>query len=80
MDLNSATDNTCFVLSEIYESKAGVLDHFKQADKNWGDIHAFREWLEKAKSHLCLQLPFLTHSGEGSGFTEGHLRTVANRS
>ena len=49
MDLNSATDNTCFVLSEIYESKAGVLDHFKQADENWGDHHAFREWLEKCK-------------------------------
>jgi hypothetical protein len=49
MDLNSATDNTCFILSEIYESKAGVLDHFKQADENWGDHHAFREWLEKCK-------------------------------
>ncbi|HEY5778536.1 MAG TPA: hypothetical protein VIT00_07335 [Terrimicrobiaceae bacterium] len=50
MDLNSApTDNTCFVLSEIYESKAGVLDHFKQADENWGDVHAFRKWLEKCK-------------------------------
>ena len=31
MDPNSdPTDNTCFVLSEIYESKAGVVDHFKQ--------------------------------------------------
>ena len=49
MDLNSATGNTCFVLSEIYESKAGVLDHFKQADENWGDVHAFRKWLEKCK-------------------------------
>ena len=49
MDINSATDNTCFVLSEIYESKAGVLDHFKQADENWGDHDAFRKWLEKCK-------------------------------
>ena len=49
-DLNSApTDNTCFVLSEIYESKAGVLDHFKQANENWGDHDAFSNWLEKCK-------------------------------
>ena len=52
-DLNSApTGNTCFVLSEIYESKAGVLDHFKQSDENWGDVQAFREWLEKCKVTL----------------------------
>ena len=50
MDLNSApTGNTCFVLSEIYESKAGVLDHFKQSDENWGDVQAFRKWLENCK-------------------------------
>ena len=50
MDPSSApTDNTCFVLSEIYESKAGVLDHYKQADENWGDVQAFREWLTKCK-------------------------------
>jgi hypothetical protein len=48
VDFNSApTGNTCFVLSEIYESKAGVLDHFKQANENWRDHSAFREWLEK---------------------------------
>ena len=50
VDFNSApTGNTCFVLSEIYESKAGVLDHFKQANENWGDHDAFRKWLEKCK-------------------------------
>ena len=53
MDPSSApTSNTCFVLSEIYESKAGVLDHFKQGNENWGDAHAFREWLEKCKITL----------------------------
>jgi hypothetical protein len=51
VDFNSApTGNTCFVLSEIYESKAGVLDHFKQANENWGDHDAFRKWLEKCKT------------------------------
>ena len=53
MDPNSApTDNTCFVLSEIYESKAGVVDHFKQANENWEDVQAFRKWLEKCKITL----------------------------
>lgn len=43
------TGNTCFILSEIYESKAGVLDHYKQAYDNWGDAQAFVQWLEKCK-------------------------------
>ena len=44
-DLDSVpTGNTCFVLTEIYESKAGVLDHIKQAHENWGDYPAFHEW------------------------------------
>ena len=48
-DPNSApTGNTCFVLSEIYESRAGVLDHFEQT-KSWGDFPAILKWLEKCK-------------------------------
>ena len=50
-DFNSApTGNTCFVLSEIYESKAGVLDHVKRAHENWGDHPAFDKWLDKCKA------------------------------
>ena len=50
MDPNSApTGNTCFVLSEIYESKAGVLDHFEQGNENWGDFPAVLKWMEKCK-------------------------------
>ena len=49
-DLNSApTGNTCFVLTEVYESKVGVLDHLKQGRENWGDFPAFRDWLGKCK-------------------------------
>jgi hypothetical protein len=49
MDLNSApTGNTCFVLTEIYESKAGVLDHFEQT-MSWVDYPAIRKWMEKCK-------------------------------
>jgi hypothetical protein len=49
-DLSSApTGNTYFVLSEIYESNAGVVDHIKQANENWEDHSAFLEWFEKCK-------------------------------
>jgi hypothetical protein len=50
MDLNSApTGNTCFVLTEIYESIAGVADHFEQTNESWGDLPAMRNWMEKCK-------------------------------
>ncbi len=50
MDPNSApTGDTCFVLSEIYESKAGVLDHFEQTNESWGDFPAARKVMEKCK-------------------------------
>ena len=50
-DLDSApTGNMCFVLTEIYESKAGVLDHIKQAHENWRDHPAFDKWLDKCKA------------------------------
>ena len=35
MDPSSApTGNTCFVLSEVYETEAGVAEHFKQAGES----------------------------------------------
>ncbi len=47
-DSNSApTGNTCFILDEIYETEAGVADHFQQAEASWQDFSAFGEWLEK---------------------------------
>ena len=50
MDVNSApTGNMCFVLTEIYESKAGIVDHLEQAKESWGDFPAARKWMEKCK-------------------------------
>jgi len=50
MDPDSApTGNTCFILSEIYETTAGVTDHFQQAMENWKDFPALKKWLEKCK-------------------------------
>lgn len=50
LDQDSApTGNTCFILSEVYESEAGVSDHFAQAMENWEDFPAFGKWLEKCQ-------------------------------
>ena|SRR5260221_6881923 len=50
MDSNSApTGNTNFILMEVYESEAGVADHFQQTMANWKDFPALGKWLEKCK-------------------------------
>ena len=48
MDLKSApTGNTYFVLTEIYETEAGVADHFEQTTASWTDFPAIVQWMEK---------------------------------
>jgi hypothetical protein len=50
MDLNSApTGNTYFVLTEIYETEAGVAEHFQQTTASWEDFPAIVQWMEKCK-------------------------------
>ena len=50
LDINSApTGNMCFVLTEIYESKAGVVDHWEQTRGSWEDFPAALKWMEKCK-------------------------------
>ena len=46
---SAATGNTCYVLSEIYETEAGVADHFEQAEASWQDFPALGKWLENCK-------------------------------
>jgi hypothetical protein len=49
MDPTSApTGNTCFILTEIYETAAGVADHL-QSTASWQDFPAVGKWLEKCK-------------------------------
>lgn len=44
MDPGSApTGNTRYVLSEIYESPAGIQDHWQQAQQHWTDFSAMLE-------------------------------------
>src|SRR5262245_37339552 len=37
---SASTGNIRYVLSEIYESAAGIQDHWAQAQKSWGDFAA----------------------------------------
>ncbi len=39
------TGNTCFVLAEVYESEAGIGDHFEQAAASWAEFEDFKTWL-----------------------------------
>ena len=49
-DMKSApTGNTVFVLSEIYETDAGVADHFDRAASSWPDFPGLVNWLGKCK-------------------------------
>ena len=43
------TGRTCFILSEVYETEAGVSDHFAQAAESWEDFPALGEWLQKCE-------------------------------
>jgi len=46
---SAPTGNTCFILSEVYETEEGVTDHFAQAMSGWKDFPALGEWLAKCK-------------------------------
>lgn len=46
---SAPTGNTCFILCEVYESDAGVADHFARAMDSWKDFPALGKWLEKCK-------------------------------
>jgi hypothetical protein len=41
------TGNTIFVLAQVYESPAGVDEHWRQAIEPWQDLSAFMEWSGK---------------------------------
>ncbi|HSE63632.1 MAG TPA: hypothetical protein VLG15_08495 [Thermoanaerobaculia bacterium] len=50
IDQNSApTGNMVFILHEIYETDAGVTDHFSQGASSWKDFPALVQWLSKCK-------------------------------
>jgi hypothetical protein len=53
LDAASApTGNINFVLTEVYATPAGPLDHRKQAAENWEDFGAFLEWAARIDVHV----------------------------
>lgn len=44
---SAPTGNTCFILTEVYETNAGVADHFQLSETTWPDFPAFVTWLGK---------------------------------
>jgi hypothetical protein len=60
VDVNSApTGNTCFILSEIYETDAGVADHFQMSQSSWQDFPALLKWVEKCKVTVLPAAPII---------------------
>ena len=52
------TGNTVFVLTEIYETEAGVVDHFEQAS-SWEQFPAAVEWMGKCKMSGSAMAPII---------------------
>jgi hypothetical protein len=46
---STPTGKTVYVLDEIYESPAGIADHWQQAMSNWEDFQAFVAWIQKGE-------------------------------
>jgi hypothetical protein len=51
---SAPTGNTCFVLTEVYETNAGIEDHFQQAATNWREWPDVLEWLPRCRSTTVL--------------------------
>jgi hypothetical protein len=43
------TGNTMFVLDELYETQAGLDDHWKQAAEGWEDFGTIGQWASECK-------------------------------
>ena len=46
---SAPSGKTVYVLDEIYESPAGVADHWQQAMSNWEDFQGFMAWAQKCE-------------------------------
>jgi hypothetical protein len=44
-----ATGNTCYVLTEVYESEAGVANHWRLGAETWSDFPALGDWASRCK-------------------------------
>lgn len=47
---STPTGKTVYVLDEIYESPAGIADHWQQAMSGWEDFQNFIAWIQKGEA------------------------------
>jgi len=55
------TGNTLFSIDEVYESDAGIQDHWGQAGASWGDLGALVEWSARCQVTTIHRSP-IVHS------------------
>ncbi len=44
---STPTGNTTYVLAEVYESQAGIDDHWRMGTQEWSEFGAFAAWANK---------------------------------
>lgn len=49
---SNSTGNTRYVLDEIYESPAGIEDHWSQAQESWSDFGAMVEAIQECDPRM----------------------------
>lgn len=47
---STPTGKAVYVLDEIYESPAGIADHWQQAMSGWEDFQNFIAWIQKGEA------------------------------
>ena len=47
---SAPSGKTVYVLDEIYESPAGIADHWQQAMSSWEDFPAFMAWAQRCEA------------------------------
>lgn len=52
LDPDSATGDTCFVVSEVYQSESGVDDHLSRAQASWEEFPTFMAWMDKCRPSI----------------------------
>ena len=56
---SGATGSTYFVLTEVYESEAGVQDHWQMGQETWEDFGAFMQWAEQCETTVIHGCPVI---------------------
>ena len=53
------TGNTHFILAEVYQSEAGIADHFQKAGDGWEEFENFVKWLGACKTTIIPSAPII---------------------